>query len=409
MGLTLNAPLPLPPGRRFTYRKSVEPVPVRDPLRESLASRATTNRVVTDQTFRTLVAEWDRKIHKTVKNLHLYDHIEDVKQDIYLYMSQRDPNTGKNGLESYDPTKGAFSSYMYRLVYLKALNYKNKLGRDRMTLTPMGYEVDLDMRALSLEPDEIDDRDEFWLQVEQIASDLEMTSAGDGFFDNTGCLITCDARSVMALLLEGHTRQEIVKMLRCSHSELNAIMKTLSQDPRLRELARSYIIDDNTPRSFNSPVVLASSLETPFALVLQPSHGVSLERKKMMLEQARQIVLKEQEVESKARELEHEKQGLEALHATFDQALEGIAGKPGLKTAAPAAPSGSSHLARITDLFKQNPDRRFEVVEVVKIMFDTAKAAKTTTLTYLTRLVKSQTIEKVGHQTYQLSAGQLPG
>jgi hypothetical protein len=382
---------------------------------------------VADGSLRTFIAEWDRKIEKTIKSLRAEEHVEDIKQEIYLYMCQRDGD-GKTGLEAYDPKKGALSSYVYRLVFLKTYNYKNKLKRDRLTFTPTGFEADLALRAQKSDLlEDPEDRNEFHVQIRQIAADLMATSdVGGGHFED-GRYVACDAHSVLGLLLEGRTRQEIVKSLRCSNEDLSAVMTLLSNDDRLRELARSWLDFDPTEDVVDSKIVATpaplqsqrnrADVPTPPVDIVAMMIGDFVKLKNDLLDRAREIVKKEQDLERLTSELaerrtafERELEGFQNGSASRDegdedQDLADEAPGDAPNGATSMLPPGSSRLSRITNLFQSNPNRKFVVDEVVSLMLHSAKATETTTKTYLTRLVKNRTIEKVGAQTYRLAGG----
>lgn len=218
---------------RFRFRENQDPDLATKVVRAPSARRAAAvARVVGDRSFRTFLAEWDPKIGRTIERLRMGEHVEDIKQEIYLFMSRRDPETGKNGLEAYDPAKASFSSYVYHLVTLKTLNYRNKLSRDRLALSPKGKDPELQGDRKSVKPWE---RAEFWLQLERLAEEHDARAEG-GFFDKKGRLVTRDPKTVVELLLVGLTREEIARRLRCKVEVIDRIILVLRDDAEVRAL-----------------------------------------------------------------------------------------------------------------------------------------------------------------------------
>lgn len=227
---------PLQQRRRFAYRKPSDhdPTKLRDPSKEKKTARSETERIVADPTMKTFVEIWDRKLVKTIENMRLGDFVDDVKQDIYLFMCKKN-DRGQTGLEAYDPSKGAFSSYVYHLVILKGLNYRNKLARDRLDLTETEFDLDVASSRSGEVHRHAGERADFWLQLERIVAELDGFAEG-GFFDDDGRLITRDPRTVLELLLQGHSRQELARLLRCKAEGVDRLMARLRSCDELREL-----------------------------------------------------------------------------------------------------------------------------------------------------------------------------
>lgn len=271
---------------RFRYRESLDPDAVNKIVRKPSARRAAaTARIVEDPTFRTFLEEWDAKISYTICRLGLGDHVDDVKQDIYLFMSRPhcpkcgeemecckrhgkprvgeekceacpdDAATfaycgahrihrskGKNGLELYDPAKASFSAYVYHLANLKTLNYRAKLGRDRLTLSPKGKDPELQGDRKASKPWE---KTHFWMQLEALAAEHAERAPDDGFFDDDGRYVTRDPRTVVGLLIEGHTRPEIAKILRCAVAVVDDLVLALRDNPEIRALLAVASVDES--------------------------------------------------------------------------------------------------------------------------------------------------------------------
>jgi hypothetical protein len=215
--------------------------------------------IVGDRSFRTFIATWDPKITRAIENLHMGDHVEDIKQVIYTFMVQprcrgcqprrelqpgqrckKCRKTGCNGLEAYDPRRASFSVYVLHLVVLQTLNYRNKRDRDRLVLSGSGLDPEMQNERRVHDPWE---RANFRLQFEELASVYD-DQPGDGFFDPQGRLVTRDRRTVLELLLEGHTRPDLARMLRCTVAEVDEIILLLRDSDDVRALLT--VIDEET-------------------------------------------------------------------------------------------------------------------------------------------------------------------
>lgn len=388
---------PLPHRRKFEYRKNSQIVrPARDVTSESFGSRTKTQRIVSDGTFRTLMMEYDHKIEKTVRGVPGVheEHVEDIKQEIYLKIAKRDPVTGKNGLEAYDPARGAFTSYLYRLVHLHARNYRNKMGRDRLTLKPFDVDLDLAHRNLDLGDAGEDDRNEFYLQIAAIAEDLEASSDDSKTrFDRSGRLVACDERTVMELLLDGRSRKEIQQILDCTSAELSAIVDSLAQDERLKELARAY----DVPTVFVATTSVGTATIALAEVRLIPPIGELLETRKQLLEQAERLVEKKQA-------LAQAQADRELAEAEFNRMFDAAVASTNGHSNGADEPAKDNALTRIVAIFKAAPKRSFTTEEVVADMLEKG-TAEATTKTYLTRLAKKGTLEKIDAKTWRLAAG----
>lgn len=231
---------------RFTYRSRTDEPKVIG--RVTPEKKLETERIVADKTLKTFISIWDRKITSAIHRLGMGEYVDDIKQDIYLFMSRRDEH-GRTGLEAYDPEKAALSSYVYWLVNVKALNFKAKLKRDRLQLATKPKDDPLEGRYSP----QSDERSEFWLQLERILSELDDCITSDSssfftqntdsdrrFFGGPGRLITRDPRTVIELLLQGVTRPELHKALHCSVEEVDEIFAKLQQHEDLKDLLEGF-------------------------------------------------------------------------------------------------------------------------------------------------------------------------
>jgi hypothetical protein len=200
---------------------------------------------------------WDKKITKIIASFGLQDLTDDIKQDIYLEMCTPNtdpshPNFGKNGLQAYDPNRGAFSTYVYGLLLVKIRNARTKRMRE---LGVMPYSAD-SIADHNSDPDshgsrahdrleahgqELSNetstvlRAEFQMQLANIKEALKKSPVRSYFFRNGEC-ITRDLSTLLQLILEGKTREEIVEYFQYSTGSVGVMFDMLRQVPELHEL-----------------------------------------------------------------------------------------------------------------------------------------------------------------------------
>jgi hypothetical protein len=208
-------------------------------------------------TMEEFVKVWDKKITKIIASFQLQDLTEDIKQDIYLEMctpnSDPDhPNYGKNGLQSYDPNRGAFSTYVYGLLLVKIRNARTKRLRE-LGVMPYSHDAvsdyasDPDSHAsrahdrmeahgqeLSNELSSVT-RAEFQMQLQNIKEALKSYTVRSYFFRNGEC-ITRDLSALLELILQGKSREEIVEYFEYSTGSVGVMFEMLRAVPELMEL-----------------------------------------------------------------------------------------------------------------------------------------------------------------------------
>lgn len=202
------------------------------------------------------VKHWDKKIDKIIASYGLQDMAEDIKQDIYLDVATPDknpdsPTFGQNGLERYDPLRGAFSTYVYGLVLVRVRNARSRRVRE-LGLMPFShdgtsYDQGDDGRAsrikdrneanaqdISGKTSEIE-RAEFLMQIEHAKDALKNYPVRSYFFRDGDC-ITRDLATLLDLVLQGKSRDEIVSYFEYSTGSVGVMFDQLRQVPELQEL-----------------------------------------------------------------------------------------------------------------------------------------------------------------------------
>lgn len=193
---------------------------------------------------------WDRKIDHIIASMGMADLSEDIKQDIYLVMCSVNPETGKTGLESFDPTRGSFSTYVYALVLIKAKNARAKRQRE-LGLMPFShdeskYEGDDSMSSWAKDKLEAhgaelsgawseQERAEFRIQLDGVMAALSVKPVRSHFFRDGEC-VTRDLRTLFDLILDGKSREEIVEYFNYSTGSVGVMFEQLRQVPELVEL-----------------------------------------------------------------------------------------------------------------------------------------------------------------------------
>lgn len=217
----------LRPRGRFTYRRvDVESVakPNVPAANRTPEKRLTplVRKIIADRSMRTLIVEYEHKVRQVISNLRMEEHTDDILQDFYVFVSRKNAK-GQNGLEAYDPTVAAFSTYIYKAAVLMTLNYRAKLDRDRLQLSPKGIDPEMGKQV-----EHRPNRMQFWLQLERIADAFDdQATDDDGFFDDDGRFITRDLKTILGLLLEGLTRLELARKLRCAPAEIDGLLDVL--------------------------------------------------------------------------------------------------------------------------------------------------------------------------------------
>lgn len=206
--------------------------------------------------IRDFVREWGPKIDKIISSKGLQDVGEDIKQDIYLYIITPDsnpesPTFGKNGLEQYDPSRAAFSTYVYALVMMRVLNARTKRLRE-LGLMPYSHDSDAEhveeaRQARRRDKDEANSYDvtgqvsdlsrtDFILQVEKVIEALRRYPVRSSIFNADGECITRDLATLFKLILEEKTREEIVDYFKYSTGSVGVMFDQLRQVPEVQQL-----------------------------------------------------------------------------------------------------------------------------------------------------------------------------
>lgn len=202
------------------------------------------------------VKQWDKKIDKIIASYGLQDLAEDIKQDIYLDVATTDknpesPTFGKNGLERYDPLRGAFSTYVYGLVLVRVRNARSKRVRE-LGLMPFSHDGttygqsddgrasrikdrnEANAQDLSGKTSEIE-RAEFQMQIEKAMEALRNYPVRSYFFRDGEC-VTRDLATLLDLVLKGKSRDEIVNYFEYSTGSVGVMFDQLRKVPELEEL-----------------------------------------------------------------------------------------------------------------------------------------------------------------------------
>lgn len=201
-------------------------------------------------TMAQFVKEWDRKLDHIITSFGLGESTEDVKQDIYEAMCVPDPETGKNGLEKYDPARSSFSTYVYAMVLTKARNAKAKKIRENSMIQLQNFHAneDDDESLSNWSRDRIEarsailtgqrsekDRVEFRLQLKDVFNVLRTYTPRSDFFRN-GEVIVRDLTTLLQLILEGKSREEIVTYFEYSTGSVGVMYESLRSVKELQEL-----------------------------------------------------------------------------------------------------------------------------------------------------------------------------
>lgn len=207
-------------------------------------------------TVEEFVEQWDRKIDKIIASYGLQEFAEDIKQDIYTDVITPDSNPesdtyGQNGLQRYDPKRGAFSTYVYGLVLTRVRNARSRRIRE-LGLMPFSHDAtfmaseddgrsarkkdkneahayELSGKACALE------RKEFQMQINNALEALKYYPVRSYFFRNGEC-ITRDLATLLKLVLSGKSREEIVNYFEYSTGSVGVMFDQLRQVPELQEL-----------------------------------------------------------------------------------------------------------------------------------------------------------------------------
>ena len=200
------------------------------------------------KTLNEFIKNWDKKIDKILQSYGMGDQAEDIKQDIYLYICTKDEH-GKNGLERYDPARGAFSTYAYALILTKARNAVARRKRD-LALIPFSHDGSDDAYDDNMTASRRDRREaemmartgvdsakrvEFSLQLQQVMDALRTYPVRSSFFRNGECIVR-DLPTLMELLLQDKSRDEIVEYFDYSTGSVGVMYEKLRSVPELREL-----------------------------------------------------------------------------------------------------------------------------------------------------------------------------
>lgn len=227
--------------RRFNFRTSKAERKTRTVYPVTAKKAEEVQRIVSDTSMKAFVEVWDEKIERAIRNLGMADHLDDIKQQVYTFICRRDAK-GRTGLQRYNPKKASLSAYVYWAANAMTLNYRAKLGRDRLQLTYSSREDPYEGQASP----ESDERTEFWLQLERIAAELDdlvKTDAGS-FFNGTGELVTRCPRTVLKLLMDGVALQDLPRALRCDKETVEALLGVLQSHPDLQDLLARFETGD---------------------------------------------------------------------------------------------------------------------------------------------------------------------
>lgn len=193
-----------------------------------------------------LVKQWDKKIEKIIRSYGLVEDVDDLKQEIYLRILEND------GLANYDPARGAFSTYMYAVIVMKVRNARTKRRRE-LGLMPFTMEAKdfmdgeddsngrrqrdrIEVSSLvargELNPQR---RTEIKIQIEKVLDVLRFQPVRSLFYRDGEC-ITRDLRTLMIKILEGMSREDIVKYFDYSTGSVGILFKELRDVPEVKEL-----------------------------------------------------------------------------------------------------------------------------------------------------------------------------
>jgi len=193
------------------------------------------------------VKQWDKRIEKIIRSHGMGEHMEDIKQEIYMRIIQDD------GLEKYDPTRGSFSTYCYALILTKVRNARTKFYRERR-IVPVSLEQKdvpenteyangrqrdrLELHAMSLigQSENPVRNIEVQRHIESTLDILRRQTEVRSHFFRDGKCITRDLATLLTLILEGKTREEIVEHLDYSTGSVGILFKELRERPELKEL-----------------------------------------------------------------------------------------------------------------------------------------------------------------------------
>lgn len=206
-------------------------------------------------TVEDFVAQWDRKIDKIISSYGLQDYADDIKQDIYADVITTDadresPTYGLNGLERYDPQRGAFSTYVYGLVLTRVRNARSRRIRE-LSLMPFSHDATSpsddegragrlrdrnESNAMELMGKASDtERMEFQMQIAHAKEALKYYPVRSYFFRDGEC-VTRDLSTLLDLVLAGKSREEIVEYFNYSTGSVGVLFDQLRQVPELKEL-----------------------------------------------------------------------------------------------------------------------------------------------------------------------------
>lgn len=213
-------------------------------------------KIVATTDMKVFVEQWDRKIDKIIASHGLKDLADDIKQDIYCNMIIPDsdpesPTFGMNGLERFDPKRGAFSTYVYALVLTRVRNARSRRIRE-LGLMPFSHDMltpnnsedgksarlkdrneahayELAGKASNME------RTEFQMQVDNILEVLRFYPVRSDFYREGEC-VTRDLVSLLQLILGGKSREEIVEYFEYSTGSVGVMFDQLRKVPELLEL-----------------------------------------------------------------------------------------------------------------------------------------------------------------------------
>lgn len=202
------------------------------------------------------IKQWGKKIDRIIMSYGLQELADDIKQDIYADIITPDsdpdsPTYGQNGLERYDPAKGAFSTYVYGLVLVRVRNARSRRVRE-LGLMPFSHDIsqwdngddgratrfrdknEANAQELSGKTSEIE-RTEFAMQIKHAVEALRNYPVRSYFFRNGEC-VTRDLSTLLELVLKGKTREEIVDYFCYSTGSVGVLFDQLRSVPELQEL-----------------------------------------------------------------------------------------------------------------------------------------------------------------------------
>lgn len=198
------------------------------------------------KTYEEFIKIWDKKIEKIIRSYGLLEEVQDLKQEIYLRILEN------NGLANYDPTRGAFSTYIYAVVVMKVRNARTK-RRKELGLMPFTLEAKdfldgeeegnghrhrdrTELNSLiakgELNPQR---RTEIKMQIEQVLEVLKYQPVRSLFYREGEC-ITRDLRTLMIKIMEGKSREEIVEYFEYSTGSVGILFKELREIIEVQEL-----------------------------------------------------------------------------------------------------------------------------------------------------------------------------